>query len=209
MEIVIAMDEIAAWVQGRVCDGYKMKAPPPHDASPVDGKYEYELLTPTAFPMFRPTRDRLPPSVAAPVPSVCVQFVEGKDEQFSASGSMRVRLVFATWSPGLHGRDVFRPKDGGGGVYAQWGGEEARAFYRRDAEGWREAWNLVDTARREIESVEHIGGGLRVIHADGIAFGPVAEQETIIDFYPYWYAWVEFGVGFGLQRHRRELSDFL
>jgi hypothetical protein len=186
-----------------------MKAPPAHDASPVDGKYEYELMTPAAFPMFRPTRDRLPPNIKAPVPSVCVQFVDGKDEQLSASGTMRVRLVFATWSPGLHGQDIFKPKDGENGVYAQWGDEEARAYYHRDAEGWREAWNLVDTARRELENVEYIDKGLRVFHTDGITFGPVAEQETIIDFYPYWYAWVEFGVKYGLTRHRRDVKDFL
>jgi hypothetical protein len=209
IEIVIAIDKIAEWVQKHICDGYKMKTPPDYDTEPVDGKYDYKLITPTAFPMFRPTKDRLPPKVAAPVPSVCVQFIDGRDSQLSDSGSIRVRLVFATWSPGTHGRDYFIPKKDGSGGYTQWDDEEARAFYRRDAEGWREAWNLVDTARRELENVEYISEGLRVLHTDGITFGPVAEQDTIIDLYPYWYAWIEFGVRYGLTRFRRDVNAFL
>jgi hypothetical protein len=207
MEIVIAIDAIAAWIQARVCDKYKFKTPPGDDAQPVDGHYDYDLVTPTAFPMFRPTKDRLPPNAPAPVPSICVQLADGKDEQFKQSGKIRVRLVFATWAPGTYGRDYYRPN--GDGSFTPWNDAEARVFYHRDAEGWRDAWNFVDTARRELENAEYIGDALQIAHGDGISFGPVAEQETIIDFYPYWYAWIEFGVEYGLTRFHREVERFL
>ena len=34
---------------------------------------------PAAFPLYVPGKDRLPPSVPAPIPSVCVQLIESED----------------------------------------------------------------------------------------------------------------------------------
>jgi hypothetical protein len=191
-----------------------MKTPPIDDTKAVDGGYSYNLTTPTAFALYRPTKERLPPNIPAPIPSVCIQLLDGKDEQQKASGRLRIRLVFATWSPGLHGRDIFNPifdeyENHQQGSYTQWSGEEAQSYYRRDSEGWRDAWNLVDTARRELENAEYISDNLQIAHAEGITFGPVAEQETIIDLYPYWYDWIDFSVEYGLTRNRRDVEIFL
>ena len=75
-------------------------------------------------------------------------------------------------------------------------------------EGWRDAWNFVDTALRMIENAEYIGP-LRVMKEDGITFGPVSEQDAVPDFYPYWFAWVEFSAEEPLTRTPKDYQHLL
>ena len=86
--------------------------------------------------------------------------------------------------------------------------EEAAAFFEKNGEGWRDAWNFVDTALRMIENAEYIGP-LRVMKEDGITFGPVSEQDAVPDFYPYWFAWVEFAVEEILTRTPKDYQHLL
>ena len=76
----------------------------------------------------------------------------------------------------------------------------------KNGEGWRDAWNFVDTALRLIENAEYLGD-LRVIKEKGITFGPVTEQDAVPDFYPYWFAWAEFSVEETLTRQRRKATN--
>ena len=85
---------------------------------------------------------------------------------------------------------------------------EAADFFQKNGEGWRDAWNFVDTALRLIENAEYIGD-LRVIKELGITFGPVAEQDAVPDFYPYWFAWAEFSVEETLTRHAKNYDHLL
>ena len=66
----------------------------------------------------------------------------------------------------------------------------------------------MDTALRLIENAEYIGD-LRVIKELGITFGPVAEQDAVPDFYPYWLAWAEFSVEETLTRHAKNDDHLL
>ena len=43
----------------------------------------------------------------------------------------------------------------------------------------------------------------------GITFGPVAEQDAVPDFYPYWFAWAEFSVEETLARHAKNYDHLL
>ena len=135
----------------------------------------------------------MPPKVSAPIPSVCVQLVQGEDNLTQSSRSIKIRLCFSAWDPGYHRSDIFAPKVDGSGTYIQKHNEEATVFFEKNGEGWRDAWNFVDVALRKIESAESIGG-LRVVKEDKIKFGLFTEQDSIPDFYPYWFAWIELEV---------------
>lgn len=204
MSIVNNTEKIISWAEEFICSKIKLKIP---DDDSNDGKYNYKLVNPAVFALFVPTKDRLPPKAAAPIPSLCVQIIDGKD--MPNSGTTRIRFGFSTWSPGTHGMDIFAPKPGEPGKYTQPDTDEGRAFYKRNSEGWRDAWNFVDLALREIESAEIIGGLLRVVKEDGITYGPYTEQDSILDCYPYWYAWVEFTVSYGITRQHPQYDHYL
>ena len=177
MSIVNSIETVREWLGSTVCPMVQLKLP---DDSATDASYPYKLVNPTAFSLFVPSKDRLPPKVPAPIPSVC----------------------------GYHGRDIFKPKNDGSGAYVQWQNEEAAAFFEKNGEGWRDAWNFVDTALRMIENAEYIGP-LRVMKEDGITFGPVSEQDAVPDFYPYWFAWVEFSAEEPLTRTPKDYQHLL
>lgn len=192
MSIVTSIETIREWLEQNVCNEVKLKLP---DDSAVDASYNqrYQLVNPAAFSLFVPSSDRLPPSVPAPIPSVCVQLVEGDDNLIESARNIRIRLYFSAWDPGTHGPDLFHKKNDGSGGYIQWYNNEVMAYFRKSSDGWMDAWNFVDTAIRKIENSEYLSG-LRVTKENGIKFGPLSEQDSIPDFYPYWFAWVEFSV---------------
>lgn len=204
MSIVNSIESVTKWLTDYVCPLVKLKLP---DDNATDASYPYKLVTPAAFSLFVPTKDRTPPNVAAPIPSVCVQLVEGDDNMIGRTRGMKILLSFAAWDPGYHGPDILTPK-GNGGPYVQQYNEAALASFVKNGEGWRDAWNFVDTALRVIENAEYIGE-LRVVKEDGIKFGPVKAEDSIPDFYPYWFAWAEFSIEETLTRTQKTYSHLL
>jgi len=194
MTIVQIIDKITAWAEANICQQIKLKLP---DDSAADSSFEYAETTPAAFALFVPTKEKLPPSVAAPIPSLCVQFTEGTDRLVESKGTMKIRLSLSAWNPGTHGPEIFNPN--GDGSYSRYNTPEARAIFTRHGEGWRDVWNFVDAALLAIEKTEYIEG-LRVVKEDGIGFGPFMEQDAISDWYPYWFAWITFTVERGIAR---------
>lgn len=182
------------------------KEPPTEWA--ISTVYPYKLVNPAAFSLFVPSKDRTPPNIAAPIPSVCVQIVQGDDDLLQSARDIKIRLCFSAWDPGYHGPDIFKPKGDGSGTYIQQYNEAAASYFVKNGEGWRDAWNFVDTALRLIENAEYLGD-LRVIKEKGITFGPVAEQDAVPDFYPYWFAWAEFSVEETLTRNPKSYQHLL
>ena len=205
MSIVNSIETVREWLEATVCPMVQLKLP---DDSATDASYPYKLVNPTAFSLFVPSKDRLPPKVPAPIPSVCVQLVEGDDNMIQSARDIKIRLCFSAWDPGFHGLDFYYPKNDGSGAYIQQHNEEAKAFFQKNGEGWRDAWNFVDTALRMIENAEYIDR-LRVAKENGISFGPVSEQDAVPDFYPYWFAWVEFTVEEALTRAPKDYQHLL
>lgn len=203
MSIVNSIEVVKDWLTEKVCPLVKLKLP---DDNATDASYPYKLVNPAAFSLFVPTKDRMPPNIAAPIPSVCVQLVSGSDDIINSSRGTKIRLLFSAWDPGYHEPDIFKPK--GDGTYIQQYNEEAATTFEKNGEGWRDAWNFVDTALRVIENSEYIGE-LRVIKEEGINFGPVTEQDSVVDFYPYWFAWVEFSIEETLARNPKTYNHLL
>lgn len=191
MTLTTIIDNVAKWAQESICNGLKLKLP---DDDRNDEGFPGETVTPTAFPMFVPAKDRLPPNVAAPIPSLCVQFKEGKDQLVDGKRTVKLRISLATWSPGEHGTEYVVPEPDptkpGGNRYHRRTGEDL-ASYTRNMEGWRGVMNFADRALEAIESAEFIAGLRLVKEGDGLSYGSFTQEGQIWDFYPYWFLWID------------------
>ena len=205
MSIVNSIEVVREWLGKNVCPYVRLKLP---DDNATDASYPYKLVNPAAFALFVPSKDRMPPKVAAPIPSVCVQIVNGEDDMISAARSIKIRLCFSAWDPGYHGKDIIMPKGNNGEENIQKYNEEATAYFQKNGEGWRDAWSFVDTALRAIENAEYMGD-LRVRKEEGITFGPVSEQDAVPDLYPFWFAWAEFSIEEHLTRNPKRYNHLL
>lgn len=210
MSVVTTIDDVVAWVQENICPKVQLKVPPETENDPMDEEAAatYQLVQPAAFALYVPTSEKLPPGVISRIPSICVRVIEGEDDVKMREGTIRLQLAFSTYDPGTHGKDIFRPDDEKPGEVRQWQGPDADAFFRRNGDGWRDAWNMVDVSLAEIERAPTIGG-LRLDMSQPVAFGPLKDQEGIPDFYPFWFAWVEFSLIRKLMRHTGEYDNLL
>lgn len=208
MSVVRVIDTVTEWARVHICDCVELKQPPEELDAPEDGGYNYKLVRPAAFPLYVPTSERMPPDAHGPVPSLCVRFLNGQDEPTKNSGFVDLQFCFSTWDPGIHGKDILKPN--GDGSFRRWSGEEADAYFKRSSDGWRDAWNFVDTALRAVESVTEIGG-YSIDRTVPVKYGPLTEteREILSDFYPMWFAWVTFRVTYPLRRNIQDLNKFL
>lgn len=208
MSIVNNLDKVTQWAQEAICSKVKLKLP---DDDKNDGSYTVQMVSPEAFVLYLPTKDRMPPKVAAPIPSLCVQLVEGTDHMTKSTGRMKMRFSLSAWNPGTHMQgEMFIPfRDEEGNLrYKEWTSEEAGEKFRRHSEGWRDVWSFVDTALRELENAEYING-LRLVKEEGVVYGPYTEDGAFTDYYPYWFAWISFTLEYGLNRKAEAYRQYL
>ena len=189
MTLVQSIDNVVDWLRENVCSQISLKLP---DDYKNDTSYDVEFVTPAAFPLYVPGKDRLPPSVPAPIPSVCVQLMEGSDDLLKSKRQLQIRLCLACWNPGEHGGEVLHGREnpdalGGFSFYRVTG--EASQTYARNMEGWRDSYNFADLMLRKLEGTEYIAGH-RLVKESGIKFGPFTEEGNIWDYYPYWHSWI-------------------
>ena len=97
MSIVNSIETVRDWLTAEVCPLVKLKLP---DDNATDASYPYKLVNPAAFSLFVPSKDRTPPNIAAPIPSVCVQIVQGDDDLLQSARDIKIRLCFSAWDPG-------------------------------------------------------------------------------------------------------------
>lgn len=209
MTLVESIDNVVSWLNEKVCSQIQLKVP---DDYRNDKTYDVQLVSPAAFPLYVPGKDRLPPSVPAPIPSVCVQLMEGSDDLRAKKRQLQIRLCLACWNPGEHGGEVFHPRPNaralGGYSYYRATGEAAQT-YVRNMEGWRDSFNFADLVLRELEGTEYIAGH-RLMKESGIKFGLFTEDGNIWDYYPYWHNWITFTLEAGVvSRIPDEYKNFL
>ena len=203
MFVVNVIDTIAEWAKHNICENVTLKLPPKNLEAHDDG-YSYETVTPPVFPMYVPTSEKLPPSIPSPVPSLCVRFIKGADDMSGGKGYLDVQFCFSAWNPGTHAQDLI----GFDGATSTGKQDQRNAKFERNGDGWRDVWNFVDTARRALESVTNIEG-YTIDMQTPVEFGPLTEQESIPDFYPFWFAWLSFRVTFPLRRNNEDLQKHL
>lgn len=189
MTLVQSIDKVVEWLRDNVCSQITLKLP---NDSKNDDEYDVEYVKPAAFPLYVPGKDRLPPSVPAPIPSICVQLMEGNDDLLERKRQFQLRLCLACWNPGEHGAEKFHARKNadvlGGYSYYKVTGEAAET-YTRNMEGWRDSFNFADLVLRELEGAEYIAGH-RLVKESGIKFGLFTEEGNIWDYYPYWHNWI-------------------
>lgn len=208
MSIVNMLDRVTDWVRQNICPKIELKVPPADETEATDADYSYQRVNPTAFSMYVPTKEKLPPGVLSPFPSICVRFIDGSDDIGKWRGGINLQLCFSAWNPGVHGEDVLLPNKEDAMRPIAWTGAKADAYFRRTGGGWRDVWNMVDVALREIESVTNIDG-LVIDRTVPVKFGPLTEQEAIPDYYPFWFAWVSFTLNYPISRNVQGVSEFL
>lgn len=197
MTLVQSIDKVVEWLRESVCSQITLKLP---DDYRNDNDYDVKLVTPAAFPLYVPGKDRLPPSVPAPIPSVCVQLMEGNDDLLNKKRQLQIRLCLACWNPGEHGSEVLQARKnanalGGFSFYSVTG--EGTQTYARNMEGWRDSFNFADLVLKELEGTEYIMGH-RLVKESGIKFGLFTEEGNIWDYYPYWHSWITFTLEAGV-----------
>ena len=197
MTLVESIDRIVAWLKRDVCSEITLKVT---DDYRNDSAYDYQTVNPAAFPLYVPGKERLPPSIAAPIPSICAQLMEGNDDLTTHKRELQFRLCLACWNPGEHGAErlipTADPAATGGVRYFHPTGEEAKA-YVRNSDGWRDVFNMLDMTLRSLEGTEFIEGH-RLMKERGIKYGVFTEDGNVVDYYPYWLNWITFTLEAGV-----------
>jgi len=190
------VEDVTEWVDENICEGLQLKLP---DDYKNDNNYDVVFVRPAAFPLFPPGTDRLPPGVAAPIPSISVQLMEGTDHTLQNSRQLSIRLCIACWNPGIHSDAKFYPtvdEDAEYGYHYNLGNDGVEQSYERNIDGWKDAFNLLDRTISKLENTEFIAG-CRIDHAEGIKYGMFTEEGKIWDYYPYWHSYVSFKLDCG------------
>ena len=196
------IEGVTSWVDEVICSQITLKAP---DDDANDGGYKVKYVKPAAFPLFVPAKDRIPPNVEAPIPSVAVQLLEGSDNIKNDIRNMKIRLCLTTWNPGKHPGETWIPSDDasalGGHSYHRSDAEGEK--YQRNGEGWKDLYNFQDIALSALEGTEFFAG-VRISQDDPITYGPFIEEGTIWDYYPYWAGWIAFTITCGVSHKTPE-----
>ena len=208
MTLVKSIDSLVEWLNENVCSQISFKLP---DDYRNDSEYDVEFVKPAAFPLYVPGKERLPPNVPAPIPSVCAQLMEGKDDLTERQRRLNIRLCLACWNPGKHGGEILHPQlapsTDGGYIYRQ-KNDEATQSFTRNMNGWRDSFNFADLVLRAIENAEYIAGH-RLVKEDCIKYGLFTEDGNIWDYYPYWHSWISFTLEAGVVTKTPEIYENL
>ena len=207
MTVVEILDRITAWADKNICKKVYIKQPP-DDGLPNDADYEYRRVNPVCFTMYVPGKDKLPPKIASPIPSLCVRCVGGEDHITPSVRRIRIEFCLSTWETGTNGKDILIPDREEPTNVHEWNDEDAQAYFRRHGDGWRDAWNFIDTVLRAIESVGSIDG-IVIDKAEDITFEPLKEQDSIPNYYPFWFAVIGFTVQTAIARNNSDYLKFL
>ena len=199
--IVTVIDTLTEWAKENICSQIRLKVPP-DNYDVMDAGYSYRLENPEAIPMYKPSGDKLPDGIRFTTPSLCVHFEKAGDSVAKNEGYVDILLLLSVWDPGDHGEDVYLPN--GDGTYKK----REDTNFEKGSSGWRDVWNFVDITRRALESITSIEG-LSIDKNTDIEYGPITEQGTIIDFYPFWYSWMSFRVTYPLMRNNEDSEKYL
>ena len=190
MQLNEVIDNLTAWVQANLCDGMELLRP-----SETNMSSEYNLVTPTAFALYVPPKDQLPPDVEQQLPSICLQFREGTDDMVKNTRSLKFRLAFSAYRPG-HFTEV---EDEEGNTSIK---------FTRDAEGWKDLWLWVSKSIHTIQSEMYIEG-VKVDRSTPIKYGHFQIDDTLVEAYPMWYAWIEVNLTCGISLKQNSYKNYL
>lgn len=176
MTVTGAIFALSEWLESEVCPRIKLKVP--SNERQTDG-YDYRLANPSVHKMYAPPSKLAGQLNQELCPGILVHLVDGEDRPRKSERDLKFRLLLSVWNPGLHPEDVSA------------GDGDAPGFVA-NADGWADVWNFMDLLIDMLRNAEQIGGVLRVKAEDGFRFNPYKEDGAIIDFYPFFFAEIEF-----------------
>ncbi len=192
MTLVESIDSLQAWFDEHVCQQATFKVPTDNI---ITGNAQ--LVHPASFALYVPARDRIPPNVVAPIPSICIQLMEGEDKLMERNTRLNIRLCLAVWNPGDQTGVDFTPiPDPSNPVGVKYTQGDDKPTYTRNLDGWRDIMNFVDLVRLELRKHDIIAGH-RIVKEEPIKFGQFFQDDALWDSYPYWHSWITFSVEYG------------
>ena len=128
-----------------------------------------------------PGKEYLPPGISAPVPSICVQLLKGKDDTIKRQRRVEIQLSVSCWNPGEHGNELYTKKGPSDDLtrFRFLRKKQDQQSYVRNLEGWRDIVNFIDLTVGTLEGAEIINGQ-RLIKEDGIEFGMFADEDGAV-----------------------------
>ena len=204
MTITETLDTLQNWFDEHISQKVTLKLPT--DAQ-ITG--EAKLVHPATFALYVPAKDRIPPNVPAPIPSLCIQLMEGEDRTFDHKRKLNIRICLSAWNPGEQTGVTFYPQNSETDYFhKKYTQGDKEPTYTRNLDGWRDVWNFVDFCLATLHKTDIIEG-FRIIKEDGIKYGPFTEDGAIWDYYPYWHSWITFTLEGGLVANVPDYSNFL
>ncbi len=184
MILTQTIENLTTWVQENICSQVTMLKP---DDKQMDEGYEVEYVNPKAFPLYIPAKDCLPPDVDTKLPAVCVQLIDGNDNLTKYEETLHIRIAFAVWRPGTY--TEVEEQDENGNV-------AKKQKFVMNADGWKDVWSFLDKAKRIIQKNMYIED-VRIDRKEPMKFGFFSNDDTMVNAYPEWYAWLSFAVKSG------------
>ena len=189
MSVVDDLHGVMGWLRDTVCPLVSLKQAP-DIGEKGEEEYDFRTVHPEVYGMYWPVGNAArQPDLKTPHPGILVQLSEGSESCRDMSKTYKVRLHLSAWNPGTHGPDVWYPKVNPEPLEPRYV-RGAEGTYEDGYDGWQDAWSFLDTLLREVREARDIGG-LSLDRSQDVAFGPYSDQGAIIDFYPYWFCWVD------------------
>lgn len=207
MTAVIAIDKVTAWVQKNICEPVQLKEPPNNDKA-NDENYEYRRVTPACYSLFLPGEEKTAPQFIPQTPSVCVKVLAGEDNLTTNESTLTFELSFCAWDPGVYGRDILVPDKNDPFTFREWRGKESDKFLKIDGQGWRDVWNWIDTGLQSIRNTTEMNG-IALDLETPVTYGPYADQDGIVDIFPYWLAWISFKAKMPIRKNINRIEELL
>lgn len=185
MQLTQNIENLTKWVQDNICSQVELLKP---NDNQMGSEYEVQYVHPKAFSFYIPAKDCLPPDVDTKIPAVCIQLIGGSDDLTISEETLKIRLAFAAWRPGTY--EEVESTD-------SYGNKVKKQVLKMNADGWKDVWDFLQKAKRIIQKQMYIEG-MKVERKDPMKFGFFTDNETMVNAYPEWYAWLSFTVKYGL-----------
>lgn len=187
------IERLTEWTEKNICSEIELLDP---DENNMARDYEYKRVHPIAIPLFIPSKDLMPPQVQSKLPAVCLQFDGGQDDLKEGVQSLKFRMSFCVYRPGLYLEEE-NPD----------GTKEVRCT--RNADGWKDAWLFMEIAKHRLENNMYIEG-IRIDKNVPMKYDNFKLDDAIVLNYPEWYTWLSFSVNCGISKPaRKNYNQFL
>ena len=205
MNVVDTITQVKKFLETEVCCNLTYLKP-----SKLDGKdYNFQYVNPVVWPMYLPTDDRTGGEISSP--SVVVKFQKTSEELEKLQTNIIIQLEFSIWRPGSYIEET-KPEQQGITVTSSGASVEYRENvikkFQRDASGWKDLWGFIDYTKSVILEKGLIGNYQLDLNQK-IESGPFTQDGAIVDFHPYYFGWLTFGLKSLSTPISKDIDEFL